>query len=60
VVVALNREENAAGNHAARCRAIADVFVACAELLPRAGRSYDEWLVEVTQRFKRAWKVIEP
>jgi hypothetical protein len=53
-------ELSAAGSHAARCKAIADVFVACAELLPRAGRSYDEWLREVTRRFKRAWKVIEP
>lgn len=52
------QDQSAATGHAARCRAVAAVFVACAETVPRAGRVYDEWLRDVTDRFKLAWAVI--
>lgn len=52
------QERVAATSHAARCRAVAAVFIACVETVPRAGRAYDEWLRDVTDRFKLAWAVI--
>jgi hypothetical protein len=39
--------------------AVVNVFVACAVVVTRDGRTYDAWVSEVTKRFKRAWRVID-
>lgn len=42
-----------------RAKAVGDVFVACALMVPRGKLTQGEWVAEVTLRFKAAWAVIE-
>ena len=42
-----------------RPAAIAGIFVACATLIPRRGRTYGEWLLVVTATFKDSIDQIE-
>ena len=40
--------------------AVTAVFIAIAEVTSRNALTYDEWLSVVTDKFVRAWKVIDP
>ncbi len=41
-----------------RAKAVGDVFIACALMVPRDGLTQGEWVSEVTLRFRAAWAVI--
>ena len=42
-----------------RTAAVVATFALAADLAPREGRSYGEWVQEVTVRFSRAWVALE-
>ena len=42
-----------------RCEAVAAVFSAAAHLTPRKGRTYDEYVTAVVQRFRKGWTALE-
>jgi hypothetical protein len=42
-----------------RAAAVVAVFGLAAHLTPRNGRTYDEWVREVTARFLRGWNGLE-